>query len=519
MHRAGVRMLAGSDSGVPGVFWGIGLHQEMELLVSAGLSEADVLRAATLGPAEFLAGTDSLGTVEAGKLADLVLLDANPLTDISNTQRISAVVLNGRYLDRDALDAMLADAEAAARLSGGAAEPDAVRYTIIVDGHPKGERRMWQEAPDAWRYEYEGDPYDSYQFPRTERLVLDAGGIPVAMEITGQKAPWSPWEERFEHKDGTFRWSTTIDEGDRPVEGPAYYAALHPVHDTGVLVRALLRQPSGSLTLLPAGEARIESLGERNVMTKQGVRTVRHFGVHGLDLKPTYVWLDQSGATFADEWSVLSGWESAFPELRTATEEALAEYHRVLARSLVPPARERPLAITGARLFDPETHAVRAGTTILIDGNRIAAVGADGSIEVPSGAELIEAAGRMVLPGLWDMHAHHGIPSVYLEMDAPLHLAGGITTARDLGSHTTPILSLQERIDAGEAIGPRLLLAGSSRVRGDDRVACWSEAPPRPRRPSTVSLSWVLSRSRSMDRCRDGSSRKLSSAPPITVSA
>jgi hypothetical protein len=243
------------------------------------------------------------------------------------------------------------------------------------------------------------------------------------MEIMGQKSPWAAWVERFDREEDKYRWTTTIDEGEHSVDGPAhYYAALHPVHDPGVLVRALLRQPSGRLSLLPEGEARLETLGERSITTEKGIRTVRHFAVHGLDLKPAYVWLDESSTTFADEWSVLSGWETAFPELRLATEEALAEYHRGIARSLVPPARDRPFAITGARLFDPQTHAVRTGTTILIDGNRIATVGADGSVEVPPGAEMIEAAGRMVLPGLWDMHAHHGIPAD--ELLAPLHLAG-----------------------------------------------------------------------------------------------
>ena len=111
MHRAGVRLLAGSDAGSPGILWGFSLHEELELLVAAGLSPAAALRAATLGPAEYFGWTDSLGTVEAGKEADLVLLAANPLEAISNTQKISAVVARGRLFDRPALDAMLADAE------------------------------------------------------------------------------------------------------------------------------------------------------------------------------------------------------------------------------------------------------------------------------------------------------------------------------------------------------------------------------------------------------------------------
>jgi cytosine/adenosine deaminase-related metal-dependent hydrolase len=117
MHRAGVRILAGSDAAWVGAFPGFSLHGELELLVAAGLSPAEALRAATLGPAEYLEATDSLGAVAPGKLADLVLLDANPLEDIRNTQWISAVVANGRYFDRQALDEVLAGVEAAASRS------------------------------------------------------------------------------------------------------------------------------------------------------------------------------------------------------------------------------------------------------------------------------------------------------------------------------------------------------------------------------------------------------------------
>jgi hypothetical protein len=116
-YKAGVLILAGSDAGEYGIIWGFGLHEELELLVEAGLTNADALRAATLGPAVFFGMEDSLGTVEAGKLADLVILDANPLVDISNTQRISAVIANGRVFDRKDLDRLFENVESAVRES------------------------------------------------------------------------------------------------------------------------------------------------------------------------------------------------------------------------------------------------------------------------------------------------------------------------------------------------------------------------------------------------------------------
>lgn len=107
-HGEGVDLLAGTDLVRPYIFAGFSLHDELALLVHAGLTPGEALKTATYNPAKFLGMLDRLGTVEKGKLADLVLLDADPLDDISNTQKIRAVVLNGRYLDRTALDKLLA---------------------------------------------------------------------------------------------------------------------------------------------------------------------------------------------------------------------------------------------------------------------------------------------------------------------------------------------------------------------------------------------------------------------------
>lgn len=107
LHAAGVRILAGSDAPMPQVYPGFALHKELELLVEAGLSPVDALRAATIWPAEFLGLNESAGSIALGKRADLLLLDGNPLSDITQTQRIRAVVLDGRLLQRADLDRLL----------------------------------------------------------------------------------------------------------------------------------------------------------------------------------------------------------------------------------------------------------------------------------------------------------------------------------------------------------------------------------------------------------------------------
>ena len=107
LRDAGVKLLAGTDMPQTFMYPGFSLHDELGLLVQSGLTPLEALQAATINPAEALGMQGALGTVEQGKTADLVLLDANPLENIANTRRISAVIANGRFFDRAALNQLL----------------------------------------------------------------------------------------------------------------------------------------------------------------------------------------------------------------------------------------------------------------------------------------------------------------------------------------------------------------------------------------------------------------------------
>ena len=162
MRRAGVKFIAGTDLANPYCFPGFSLHDEMGLLVEAGLTPTEALQAATYNAAEFLGMKDSLGTVGAGKIADLVLLEANPIEDIGNSRRIAAVVAGGKYYSRSSLDEMLAKIEATANLTS-IAEP---LLKTITEKDVQSAIRQYYELkaaqPDA--YDFGGEELNSLAY-------------------------------------------------------------------------------------------------------------------------------------------------------------------------------------------------------------------------------------------------------------------------------------------------------------------------------------------------------------------
>ena len=192
-------------------------------------------------------------------------------------------------------------------------------------------------------------------------------------------------------------------------------------------------------------------------MTAGGkTRRLRLYAVHGLGYQPTCIWLDELGDFFAqvDNWFQLvpEEWASTGKELLAAQEARLADLRRDQSGRLrrVPSA---PLVIEHANLFDAETRTMKPGTSVVIQGNTIRAVGADGSLTVPESAERIDAKGRALLPGLWDMHAH---PE---PADGLLLLAAGVTGVRDMAAEPSKVERMKGW-STGEALGPRIVYAG-----------------------------------------------------------
>jgi ankyrin repeat protein len=128
MNDAGVGLLAGTDTWMPG----LDLQDELKVLVQAGLSPMEALQATTYNAAKCLGLLDSMGTVERGKVADLVLLDADPLQDIGNTRKIAAVVLGGKFFDKPALQKIFEQVEALEALHRAAADGEMEQVKSLI---------------------------------------------------------------------------------------------------------------------------------------------------------------------------------------------------------------------------------------------------------------------------------------------------------------------------------------------------------------------------------------------------
>ena len=291
----------------------------------------------------------------------------------------------------------------------------------------------------------------------TTKERFDALGLPASVETDGHDYYKNVIHERFSRTGSAATWKNKAEEGRREAPGDAFYVSYSgPIEETSWLASALEKVSGKRVPLLPDGEARGAVLETIRVAGGERGKAVQLHAVSGLSFEPTYVWLEESGEFFASvsDWAALvpEGWESAVADLLKTQRELDNSRFAEAARRVRKPA-PKALAITHARLFDSREAVVRPGMTVVTAGNRIAAVGPDGSVPIPDGAETIDATGKTLLPGLWDAHAHPS-PS-----DGLLHLACGVTSIRDMAAEPDTPEKLRGW-ETGETAGPRVVYAG-----------------------------------------------------------
>jgi imidazolonepropionase-like amidohydrolase len=339
----------------------------------------------------------------------------------------------------------------------------AMRYTFILAGNKAGYESSTRNADGSLQVHFEFN--DRGRGPITdERIVAGKDGIPTELKSSGVDYYKTPVEEQFTLKQGRASWKNRSEEGQKEVNGKAFYVSISATsEESALLAKALLAAPGHKLPLLPEGEASIEKRGELKITANGQSRTVVQYAISGLGFTPSALWLDQDGTFFAtvSTWSsmVREGWESTVDVLIKEQDRFENERSSTLARTLAHKPKG-PLVFIHANLFDAETAQSLPNQTVVITGNRITAVGADGQVSVPKNAEIVDATGKTLMPGLWDMHVHIS-PG-----DGLLHMASGVTSVRDLANDTDGLMQMRRRFDEGAEIGPRVVMAGFIDGRG-----------------------------------------------------
>ncbi|MGZ4825490.1 MAG: amidohydrolase family protein [Terriglobales bacterium] len=338
----------------------------------------------------------------------------------------------------------------------------AARYSVLIMGSLAGQQATWTTS--------DGRQHAFFQFndrgrgPKTTSVIrLDAKGIPVAESIAGNDYLKSKVHEEFSIEGRTAKWANDAEHGEKKIPGPAFYIAMNGAPSEIALLAHAALVNGGSIALLPEGEARVQRVAEQNVETGGKKQHVALYSITGLDFSPSYVWLDDRGQFFAagGGWFVIvpEGWEAVGKELEKVQEKAVQARAAEVAKKLA----YRPshaVVFAHANVFDASAAAILPDQNVVIVGNHIQAVGPAAAVAAPADAEIVDATGKTLLPGLWDMHAHVG------DNDGLLNLAAGVTTVRDLANDTDKLLARRKRIEDGTEIGTRIIIAGIIDGRG-----------------------------------------------------
>jgi imidazolonepropionase-like amidohydrolase len=302
--------------------------------------------------------------------------------------------------------------------------------------------------------------------PLASLLSLAADGAPVSLQIWGSTSRWTKVDDRVTASGGVI----TLDHGGRVTTEAAPerfflaggYAPVAVTEELWTYWRNHGRP--ASIALYPLGGAAEISLRGSDVVTDDEGRqqTLERYSIRGLGWGSETLWVDGQGRVAAlkaidaefDHFEATGrGYSDVLGELvASAAADGLAALKEMAGGE--PAAADMPTAYLGATIVDATGAPPIRDGVVLVSAGRIAAVGSRTSVTIPENARRIDLAGKTVLPGLWDMHAH------FQQVEwGPLYLAAGVTTVRDCGNELDFVAAARDAIAAGRGLGPRILLA------------------------------------------------------------
>jgi imidazolonepropionase-like amidohydrolase len=310
--------------------------------------------------------------------------------------------------------------------------------------------------------------------PLTATLRTSPDYTPQSFVIKGSTSRISTIDTDVEVNDA----SATIRQGNdtHTVVAPQPFftiASYAPVAMQMALIRYWRAHGSpAGLAMLPAGEVQIQDRGSETIALDNRNLQVERYSVRGLIWGLETLWMDSN-----NNLAALVSTDAEFDHFEAVREEyepALAEFVASAARDemaaltelskQMPGRRTGTFAFTGATLIDGTGAAPLANATVVTRDGKILAAGPGDKVKIPADAQRIDIAGKFIIPGLWDMHAH------YEQVEwGPIYFAAGVTTVRDVGNEFDFITAVRDAVNSGSALGPHMLLAGI--VDGDGPYA------------------------------------------------
>jgi imidazolonepropionase-like amidohydrolase len=289
---------------------------------------------------------------------------------------------------------------------------------------------------------------------------------PQAFEIKGQTARPVSIDEAITVDAGKVQFRTRTKQSDSAAPTGLFFTIRGYAPTTMQMLMVRYWATHGSpaqLATLPSGSVKVESRGRDTVRVGTKDEKLDRFTIEGLIWGRETLWFDANrklvaavttDAEFDHFEAIRDGYESALGDFvgRAGADgmSALAEVSKGISGS-----RASTIAIVGGTLIDGTGAAPTADAAVVIRKGRILAVGPRSMVRIPKHANIVDAHGKTILPGLWDMHAH------FEQVEwGPIYLAAGVTTVRDCGNEIEFITAVRDAIAKGRGLGPRLLLAG-----------------------------------------------------------
>lgn len=343
--------------------------------------------------------------------------------------------------------------------SGMAMAEQTTRYLALVDGGTQAGQQVVTRGDDGvTRVEFVFK--DNGRGPELkEQFTLADDGTFATYEVSGSSTFGAPVTESFKRVGDTASWKSTSDEGEREITGAGQYSPLGGTPESfSVALAALSRRTDGKLPLIPSGTLSMRKLVAAEVANGDDRQQVQLVAMTGVGLTPAFAW-----STTGDQPRLFAfiipgylqliedGWQANADALEALQKKAEGEALVTLATSLAHPVSGTTL-IRNARVFDSETAQLREAADVRVSNGRIESVS---KVSPTATADhTIDAGGRILLPGLFDMHGHIG------RWDGGLNLAAGVTTVRDMGNDNAALQQIIGEIEAGTLMSPRVVAAG-----------------------------------------------------------